>query len=190
MVRWLVDAVPEQVNIITSRDRYEPGEIVRLTAEVLDTAYTEINDAHVEAKLTAPSGKVTDLPLEWTVEHDGQYGGTFGADEPGLYEIKVTATRDGKDVGSNVAHIRVSAGDAEYFDANMRAPLLKRIAEETEGRFFTPATASSLPEAISYSGRGVTVVEDRDLWDMPVLLILALALMAAEWGYRRSRGLA
>jgi len=190
MVRWLVDGVPEQVNITTSRDRYEPGETVRLTSEVLDTAYTEINDAHVEAKLTAPSGKITDLPLEWTVEHDGQYGATFGADEPGLYEIKVTATRDGKDIGSNVAHIRVSAGDAEYFDANMRAPLLKRIAEETEGRFFTPANASSLPEAISYSGRGVTVVEERDLWDMPILLILALALMGAEWGYRRSRGLA
>ena len=57
----------------------------------------------------------------------------------------------------------------------MRAPLLKRIAEETGGRFFTPANAASLPEAISYSGRGVTVVEERELWDMPVLLMLLLA---------------
>ena len=65
-------------------------------------------------------------------------------------------------------HVRASAGDGEYFDAAMRAPLLKRIAEETGGRFFTPANAASLPEAISYSGRGVTVVEERELWDMPV----------------------
>ena len=70
-------------------------------------------------------------------------------------------------------HARASAGDSEYFDAAMRAPLLKRIAEETGGRFFTPANAASLPEAISYSGRGVTVVEERDLWDMPILLIAA-----------------
>ena len=70
-------------------------------------------------------------------------------------------------------HVRVSAGDAEYFDAAMRAPLLKRIAEETGGRFFTPANAAALPEAISYSGRGVTVVEERELWDMPALFLAA-----------------
>jgi len=87
-------------------------------------------------------------------------------------------------------HLRVSAGDNEYYDAAMRAPLLKRIAEETGGRFFTPANASTLPEAISYSGRGVTVVEERDLWDMPILLMLLLALLGAEWGFRRTRGLA
>ena len=87
-------------------------------------------------------------------------------------------------------HARASAGDSEYFDAAMRSSLLKRIAEETGGRFFTPADAASLPEAISYSGRGVTVVEERDLWDMPILLMLLLALIGAEWGYRRMRGLA
>ena len=87
-------------------------------------------------------------------------------------------------------HIRVSAGDGEYFDAAMRAPLLKRIADETGGRFFTPANAASLPEAISYSGRGVTVVEERELWDMPVLFMLLVGLVFGEWGFRRARGLA
>ena len=72
----------------------------------------------------------------------------------------------------------------------MRASLLQRVAEDTGGRFFTPANAASLPEAISYSGRGVTVVEERDLWDMPIILMLLLGLIGAEWGYRRQRGLA
>jgi hypothetical protein len=72
----------------------------------------------------------------------------------------------------------------------MRAPLLRRIAEETGGAFFTPANAASLPEAISYSGRGVTVVEERELWDMPALLILLLGLVGAEWAFRRTKGLA
>ena len=102
----------------------------------------------------------------------------------------MTATRDQKEIGASVMHVRVSAGDSEYFDAAMRAPLLKRIAEDTEGRFFTPSTAAGLPEAISYSGRGVTVVEERELWDMPALLILLLLLVGGEWAYRRSRGLA
>jgi uncharacterized membrane protein len=190
LIRWLVDGVPEQVNVSTTADRVEPGEAVKLSAEVLDAAYVEVNDSRVVARVTSPSGKTVEVPVEWTVTKDGEYRATFTPEESGIYDIKVAAARDQKELGVADMHIRVSAGDAEYFDAGMRAPLLKRIAEDTGGRFFTPATAASLPEAISYSGRGVTVVEERELWDMPALFLALVGLIAAEWGYRRMRGLA
>jgi uncharacterized membrane protein len=190
LVRWLVDGVPEQVNISTTADRVEPGEPIKLTAEVLDSAYVEVNDSRVVAHVTSPSGITSDVPVEWTVTRDGDYRTSVVPDEPGIYEIRVTADRDQKTLGAAAMHVRVSAGDAEYFDAAMRAPLLKRIAEETGGRFFTPANAAALPEAISYSGRGVTVVEERELWDMPALFLALVGFVAAEWGYRRMRGLA
>ena len=72
----------------------------------------------------------------------------------------------------------------------MGAPLLQRVAEETGGRFYTPETALSLADDIQYVGRGVTVVEEHDLWDMPILLFLLVTLVFSEWGYRRFRGLA
>jgi len=190
LIRWLIDGVPEQVNVSTTADRVEPGEAVKLSAEALDSAYVEVNDSRVVARVTSPSGKTTEVPVEWTVTKDGEYRATFTPEESGIYDIKVAAARDQKELGVADMHIRVSAGDAEYFDAGMRAPLLKRIAEDTGGRFFTPATAASLPEAISYSGRGVTVVEERELWDMPALFLALVGLIAAEWGYRRMRGLA
>lgn len=190
LVRWLVDGVPDPVAITTSLDRVEPGEPLRLTAEVVDAAFVEVNDAQVVAKVTAPSGKTTEVPLEWSVSKDGEYRAQFVPDEPGTYELRATAVREGKELGTSLMHARASAGDAEYFDAAMRSTLLNRVAEETGGRFFTPDNAASLPEAINFSGRGVTVVEERDLWDMPILLIAMLGLIAAEWGYRRKRGLA
>ena len=121
---------------------------------------------------------------------DGDYRATFVPDETGIYKISVDADRAQKELGSATMQVRVSAGDAEYFDAAMRAPLLKRIADDTGGRFFTTATTDSLPEAISYSGRGVTVVEERELWDMPALFLVLMSLVGAEWGYRRVKGLA
>jgi uncharacterized membrane protein len=190
LVRWLVDGVPDPVSITTGIDRVEPGEEMTLTAEVVDPAFVEVNDAQVVAQVTAPSGKTTEVPLEWTVAKDGEYRATFTPDEQGLYQLKATALRSGTDLGSQTIHTRASAGDSEYFDAPMRASLLNRIAEETGGHFFTPETVANLPEAISYSGRGVTVVEERDLWDMPIVLMVILGLIAAEWGYRRTRGLA
>ncbi len=190
MLRWLVDGVPDQVNVTTTADRVEPGEPIKLAAEVLDSAYTEVNDSRVMARVTSPSGKVSEVPVDWTVTRDGDYRASFTPDEAGIYDIRVAAVRDQKDLGAAQMHVRVSAGDAEYFDAAMRAPLLKRIAEETGGRFFTTANASALPEAVSYTGRGVTVVEERELWDMPALLMMLVVLVGAEWGYRRARGLA
>ena len=190
MIRWLVDGVPEHVEITALVDRVEPGETLRLRAEVVDPAFEEVNDATVTAQVTSPSGRVIDVPMEWTVSTDGEYRGSFLSDEPGLYEVRGSAVRQDADLGAGVMYARASAGDTEYFDATMRASLLTRIAEETGGRFFTPADASTLPEAISYSGRGVTVVEERDLWDMPILLIMILGLIGCEWGYRRLRGLA
>ena len=86
--------------------------------------------------------------------------------------------------------MRASAGDAEYFDAAMNKTLLERIAADTEGRFYRAKNASELPDAIAYSGKGITLVEERELWDMPILLVLLLGFMGGEWLYRRSRGLA
>jgi len=190
LIRWLVDGVPDQVNVTTTADRVEPGEPIKLTAEVLDSAYLEVNDGRVAARVTAPSGKVAEFPIDWTVSRDGEYRTSFVPDETGLYQIAVHAVRDTKDLGTSTMNVRVSAGDAEYFDAAMRAPLLKRIAEETGGRFLGAGSVGSLPEAISYSGRGVTVVEERELWDMPALFVLLVGLVSAEWGYRRIKGLA
>jgi hypothetical protein len=187
--RWLVDDVPEKVMLTMTQDRVDPGQPMKLTAEIVDAQFTGVNDARVVAAVTSPKGTTTEVPLEWTVEHDGEYRSSVVPDEEGLYTIRVSASRDGKALGSDTAYVRASAADSEYFDATMRAPLLKRIAEETGGRFYTPANVATLPEAISYSGRGVTVVEERDLWDMPAILLLLIALTGGEWAYRRARGL-
>src|SRR5581483_9374041 len=113
-----------------------------------------VNDAQVIAQIKAPSGRTTEVPLEWTVSRDGEYSGSFVPDEPGIYEGKATAARNQQQLSTSVMHACASAVDAEYFDANMRASLLNRIAEETGGHFFTPSDVRALPEAISYSGRG------------------------------------
>jgi len=107
-----------------------------------------------------------------------------------MYEARVDATRAGTTLGTNVGHVRVAPSESEYFDAAMRAPLLRRISDETAGVHYTPQTIGTLPDDVKYTGRGVTTVEERDLWDMPVVLLLLLTVMLAEWSYRRIRHLA
>jgi hypothetical protein len=72
----------------------------------------------------------------------------------------------------------------------MHAARLRRMAEETGGRFYTADNLAGLVEDIRYKGRGVTTIEERDLWHMPIVLVGLLALMCGEWAYRRAVGLA
>jgi hypothetical protein len=191
MSRWLVEGVPDRVMVTAAPDKVERGQPVTITAEALDEDYHGVNDGRVLAHVTSPSGVVKDVPLEWTVEQDGEYHGRFTPTEDGVHKIAVDGrTAAGLDLPRGTTNFRVGPSDAEYFDVAMRASLLQRVAEETGGRFFPASDTSRLPEAISYSGRGVTVVEERELWDMPIILFLLLGLMGSEWMFRRSRGVA
>ena len=189
LLRWLVDGVPGHVEVHTSTERVEPGETVTLTADVVDPTFVEINDARAVAHVEGPKGTI-DVPLQWTGERSGQYRGTFVAPDGGLYTAEVKATRGETALGAGVGQVRAAPGDDEYFDAGMNAARLRRIADETGGRFYAASEVRAMPEDVRYSGRGVTTTEERDLWHMPILLALILTLMCAEWAYRRAVGLA
>jgi hypothetical protein len=140
--------------------------------------------------VTAPSGEVTQMPLDWTIEGDGEYRSVFTPAETGLHRIDVEAAWDDRTVVSAPAWIDIAESRSEYFGSQLNEALLERIARETGGRYYTPASVASLPEDLSITGRGSTIIEEKDLWDMPILLLLLLSMMAAEWLYRRRKGLA
>jgi uncharacterized membrane protein len=190
LLRWLVSYVPNQVAISTDKSRYAPGESVVLTAEVDDDRFLKVNNAQVQASVRTPAGEPIQLPMEWTVDQDGEYRASFLPAEKGIYEVTVETLRDGASLGSAKSFVEVEDLDDEYFQAEMRAPLLDRIAKETGGGFYRPETVSRLPEDMSYTEGGTTVRERRDLWDMPALFLLMIGLASAEWSYRKYRGLA
>ena len=189
LLRWLSDGVPDQVGAQSEREVVEPGQPVNLTIEVRDSAYAEVNNANVVAVVHDPSGDSITVPLDWDVEQDGHYDGGFPTAAPGLYEVSVRAMRGADTVGTAVTYVDVAPSVEEYFDASMRGTTLRRIADQTGGLFYTPESVANLPEDIGLTGAGVTLTEERDLWDMPILLLLVLGLMGGEWGYRRRRGL-
>ncbi len=72
----------------------------------------------------------------------------------------------------------------------MNSNLLRQLAAETGGRYYTPSNAKNLAEDASYVNTGSSQIEEKDLWDMPFLYLLAIGAIAAEWGLRKRRGLA
>ena len=190
LLRWLVSDVPGQVTASASAEAVEPGEAVTVRAEARDARYLPVNGARLEALVTAPGGETSTVPMEWTLDRDGEYRASFTAAQAGAYDVRVRATIGDRTLTSEPASVRAGELGAEYFDAEMRSPLLRRVAEETGGRFYTASTADALAEDVIYTESGTTVRRQKDLWDMPINLLLLLGIVSAEWAWRRMRGLA
>ncbi|HEX5436142.1 MAG TPA: glutamine amidotransferase [Gemmatimonadaceae bacterium] len=188
MLRWLVSDVPGRVTVTTATDQTAPGEPVQLNAQVTDKQYLALNSAQVTAAIHGPEDSVRQLPLEWSVTRDGAYHAAFTPSVPGVYRVQVTARSRTDTVMSDPTFVRVGDIATEAFGAEQHAALLRRIAEETGGRYYTAANAGALANDLVYSASGNTVVQRLDLWDMPILLIVLLGLLVGEWGYRRARG--
>lgn len=193
MVRWIVEDAPAPFEVIASPTRVAPGEPVQLRAQVNTPLYADVNDANVAATVTSPDGQVQTIPLEWSLRDDGSYSARFTPTDTGRYAIEASAQRPGAgrdSVQITQATVLVDERGADVAHAELRASLLRRIAEETGGKYYTLNDAARLADDAVYTDAGVTVREANDLWDMPAVFLLLALLLGAEWGYRRWRGLA
>ncbi len=190
MLRWLVSDVPDQVNLMTEKNSYSPDESAVIRAEVNDSSYMRLNNAQVVAHVKSPSGQISNVPLAWDVDKEGQYSAPFKADEPGVYEVSAEAAQGSKSLGSAKANFRVGDSNDEFHNASMNSQLLKRISQETGGRYYTPQAARYLPQDISYVDSGSSLVEEKELWDMPFLFLLLAGMISTEWVIRKRNGLA
>ena len=190
LLRWISSESPGRVQAELAPDQVNKGRAVEVHAVVTDSNYQRLNDAPVVAHVEAPSGAVRDVPMEWVVDRDGEYRGAFTPDELGAHTVRVEAHAGTALRAADTVVVRVADLDDEFVGAEMRGDLLRRIADETGGRFYTPATVGRLADDIALTKRGVTVVNRLDLWDMPAVFLLLIGLLGAEWTYRKARRLA
>ena len=190
VLRWLLEGVPERVEVVATPARAGPHEPVTLRARVTDEGFLDVNDAQVTAQVIAPSGRTVDVPLEWTLREDGSYAGRLLPEEQGVYRITADARRGRDTTRSAPVSLLVDDHGADVERAELRAPALRRLASETGGRYYSLDAAGQLAEDVAYTESGVTVRETRDLWDMPAMFLALLTLLGVEWGLRRARGLA
>ena len=189
VLRWLVQEVPGPLELVATETRVAPAQPVELVARVMSEEYLPVNDARVTARITDPFGAEQELELTWNLDRDGEYRGSFLPALDGPYEVEVEAVDETRVLVSPSLRVQAGVLDEELRSGAMRGNLLRRVASETGGRFYTMDDLSGLPEALRYTDRGTVVQEERDLWDLPVFFFLLISLLVAEWIVRRRRGL-
>jgi len=185
-----VEGVPDQVEIAAVPARVTPGEPVELRARVVDSSFTPVSQATVIARVTTPTGALVDVPLERTLRGDGEFVGRYVPPMRGSYAFSASA-RTGRDsIRSTAGALLADDRGADVEQAELRTALLRQVSNETGGHYYPLADAARLADDVNYTESGITQRDAHDLWDMPIVFLVLVTLLGAEWLYRRRRGLA
>ncbi|MFL6447608.1 MAG: glutamine amidotransferase [Bryobacteraceae bacterium] len=188
LLRWTVSATPSRVVLSTKNATLEDDGQVELRAEVRDNVYLPTSSAEVQVHMVAPDGTGEDIPLRPEPLTQGVYTAKWNAPRAGLYVAEARAKDGVHSLGKDTWAFRREDGVAENFHREANHDLLRRLADQTGGRYYKPQDVSRLPAEVAYSEAGITSRELKDLWDMPAILLFVLTLKSTEWLLRRRWG--
>ena len=188
LLRWLVaDTRGQLIASVRDMTLFDDGQ-ARISAEVRDKEYRTAADVSVTAHIIGPGGVSASVELSPVPNSPGHFQTDWAAPNPGLYVAEMTA-RHGKDtLGSDVATFQRLDGVAESFHTQQNRNLLETLATTTGGRYVGPAELPALARDIPFSQAGIVSREIHDLWNMPIVFLVLLALRCGEWMLRRLWG--
>jgi uncharacterized membrane protein len=201
LVRWLaseeVKRQSESAGVTAHIDKnlYGPGEKVRLWAEARGEGGRLAPNARVEAAVSggaggagaAAGGKILLAPV---AESAGQFETAWTPPGPGNYRLTVAAAEAGKALGEVTLEFRVGKPNLEFEKLDLDDRLLRRLADETRGRYFDLAGLDELVGALtgevraSRTAREVRLYPETNLKGVLAALVF-LAAAAAEWLIRK-----
>ncbi len=192
MLRWVAVGSREMLSVSTGAPIASLRQPVTVSASVLDKTHRPFNDAQVVAQIKDPFGNVEDLPLPWVLNEDGVYQAVVRPTEIGEYTINVVASAGDTKLERGVS-LAVIESSAEFAHPSLDADTLTRIAKSGNGTVDLDGNADKAIESIlsaaSRKQKLTELVEERDLRDVPALLLLIAGLWIAEWITRKRGGL-
>jgi hypothetical protein len=190
LLRWVISDTPGHVTASVPSQVLLDNGAVTFTAEVRDQEYNPAADAKVEAHVLGPSGVSALVEMAPVPDSPGHFQGAWSAPSAGAYLTEITAsTGAAKELGRDVLTFQRMDGVAEQFHTEQNRDLLERLAAQTGGQYWKPTNLNKLAASIPFSEAGVTMRETKDLWNLPLVFVVLLALRFSEWWLRRKWGI-
>ncbi len=187
--RWLCVDTPDNVNIELTENRFEPDTELPIRVSVYDKDYNPLVSSDVTGIVTDPFGDIHELQFLPELTEDGVYVSDYTLQDTGIYTIEVTADQNSSFIGKQHRSILSYPSKKEYYDAVLKRDYLEHLAGLNGGIYYEPSEANVIPENVRERRTGTSVYRNEYLWDSPLLFLLAVILLSAEWIYRRNKGL-
>ena len=188
-IRWLVrDPTLALLHLDLDKVEYRRGQSVALRTRTLRSDFSPAPAIEVALELRPADAAASVNPLRAlrvTTGSDGEAHAELEGLDPGAYRLAGRATLDGRPVEAETTFVIRPEGH-ELDDVVARDQVLREIASASGGEF----RDGSLGGPSVRPPRKVRVGSLRtvEIWSNPLVLLLALGLLAAEWTLRRRTG--
>lgn len=167
---------------------FQAGEEIRFVGQVYDRGYAPLNGATVKVKVEIPGRAPEEVHLFGRGE--GTYEGSMRSLPPGTYRFRSEATIDGMEVlRGGRGEVLIEEWGLEFSDVKLNEGLLRRMAEESGGKYYTPDKVEELEKVLKLEKREVEKRKEVELASNPLLYLLIVLFLGSEWLMRRRRGL-
>lgn len=169
-----------------SVDPAEPrlGQAVRFFAKAQDKNYRPLDVPSLKAIVRPTEGAEREVVLASIPGKPGQYQGEFIPDSMGLHDVWVP--EEGAEERAAAQHFKVVPSNLEIENPRLNDPLLREIAQITNGRYLTLAEAVKLPDKIeSRQQRNTISSAPESVWDRTWTMLLVALLLSLEWFLRK-----
>jgi uncharacterized membrane protein len=179
----------EKVNLALDARRIALGEKLGIEVTARDAKDQPLSGVEYETKVTREGAKTPPEPIQVYADGDKARGSFLAIGEPGVYEVKVTGRREGKEIGSDHARFLVYQDDREMENPAADLALMRQIAETTGGQFLPPEGLIKYLKSLDgkITTESLTQVEHK-IWDNWPFLLIFTALLTLEWWLRKRHG--
>jgi uncharacterized membrane protein len=166
----------------------EVGQPIRLTAKVRDAALVNALPGQIRIDVTDEAGRPLDpITMTRSSSEADSYSGLATAGRvgtltltvaPGVLPIDVPAVR-----------VQVQPPQREFASTTADYAALETIAARTEGRIVALPDLGQLGTLVSDKSQLTLLSRSEALWNKPIVLFIAIALLTIEWLVRKRAGL-
>jgi len=189
ILRWLATESQQRVTISLDKESYNVGDIVEVSAHLLNEEFESDNDGLLWLEYLRPDGTTGELPMAWQLEKDGTYVAKMLVEQEGVYDLTVKVPSEANSNLQVQSPLIVTPSRREFLQAGMDSGLLRRMSTISGGKFYTRDEAGDIVNDITFQPNAYSQTQVHSLWDQPLFLFLLLALICIEWFARRFKGL-
>ncbi len=192
-VRWLVARDDnKELKVEPLKEIFSQGEAVDFLGQAYNANYQPIDDADIHVEATALTSRQRFETILRPLEN-GRYEGQIEALPEGDYSFTATAIAGGADLGKSEGRFSVGEQSIEFADTKMNKALLQQIAavsggEYADGREFERLVHGLAVRPFMKPEEQFTASEF-ELWNLPSLLSVIVALLGVEWFVRKRSGM-
>ncbi len=163
------------------------GEPLQIFASLQDAAFRPVAGATLQGEATDARG--VSRAVEFSPREAGSYAASLGGLAPGRWQVSARAFKGGRELGVARTEFAVDTWSLEALRAEPDSATLAAVASVSGGSLGEASSVDTWARAL---GTRVLVrprTTSTRLWESPWLFALIIALLSAEWAWRRRRGL-